>query len=305
MPEVIPSRAETDFAITINFKPGEPDPTRIFRTAIGLINEFTSFDKELARGVDARLVPTLLLESVEEGSLKIWLSTALRAIDDDALKSGDWKKLVGNFLFQAKYKLLKYLEKEGDQVASDASGIELLRSELQEEAKLLDLGTIPTPVIPPRSFFIIQIVQISAAVATLRSGEYVEVQGRRGGSVRISSKLELTSDDVERLSVASSPVYDSEVTIKVKRPDFIGDSRWEFILGNHAIEAKMLDLEWMNEFRKQRVPLLPGASLRVTLRQSISMGFDQEQLGIRYFVLQVHGVVDPTDTRNLQLTLPN
>jgi hypothetical protein len=251
------------------------------------------------------LTSTLLLEEVEEGSIKIWLRTALTAIDDDALKSGDWKKVVGNFLFQAKYKLLRYLETEGDQVAQDASGLEILRSELAIEAQKLDLGTIPIPSIPPRSFFIIQIVQISSAMQALRQDETVTLEGPRGESAGISRALRMTQVDVERLTVAQAPSYDSEVILPVKKPDFIGESSWEFILANHAIEAKMLDFDWLEKFRKQRVPLLPGSMLRVTLRQSISVGFDQERLGTRYFIVKVHEVLNPPDTTSLQLTLPN
>lgn len=299
------SREPNDFAIEIDFKPGESDPTRIFRAAIALIQEFSEFDREIARGIDSRLTSTLLLEEVEEGSIKIWLRTALRAIDDDSLKSGDWKKIVGYFLFEAKYKLLRYLEAEGAQVTEDASGLEVLRSELTVEAQKLDLGTIPIPTIPPRSFFIIQIVQISSAMQTLRQDETVVLEGPRGERVNVSRSLRMTQDDVERLTVAQAPSYDSEVVLPVKKPDFIGESRWEFILANHAIEAKMLDFDWLEQFRKQRVPLLPGSMLRVTLRQSISVGFDQERLGTRYFIIKVHEVINPPDITNLQLSLPN
>lgn len=296
-------RAPNDFAIEIDFKPGENDPTRVFRAAISLIEEFSRFDRELVRSIDPRLISTLVLEEVEEGSLRVWLRVILRAIDDDALKSGDWKKLVGSFLFKAKYKLLEYLEKEGSHVAEDASGIEVLRDELAKDAANLDLGTIPIPVIPPRSFFVIQIVQISSAMQTLRPDEAVVLEGPNGERVGVSRALRMTQEDVERLTVAQAPTYDSEVVLPVKKPDFIGESRWEFILENHVIEAKMLDFDWLERFRRQRVALLPGSMLRVMLRQTISVGFDQERLGIRYFIIKVHDVIDPPDTTNIQLAL--
>lgn len=98
MADQIRVRAPEEFSITIDFKPNVGDPTRIFRSAIALIENFARFDQELVRAFNTQISSTIRLEQIEEGSLRIWLKTFLESLDDDALKSGDWKKVVGVYL---------------------------------------------------------------------------------------------------------------------------------------------------------------------------------------------------------------
>jgi hypothetical protein len=296
------SRAENAFALEIDFQPGVGDPSRIFQTAIDLIKEIKVFDRELAKSIDVVIRPQLLLQEVEEGSLRIWLITALHALDDDALKSGDWKKLVGSFLFKAKYKFLEYLQASGDDLRGDALGLEAFRAELLREIQELEVSRIPNPVLPPKSFFVQQIVQISTAVSSLAPNERVLLEAPTGERVEINRSIHLSQEDIERLTTLEEKSFDSEVILPVKKPDFLGSSKWEFVYEGHSIEAKMLDGTWMDSFRHKKIPLLPGASLQVLLRQNIAYGSDNEQLGMRYSILQVFRVVDPPDDREI-LTL--
>lgn len=57
-----------------------------------LINAFQKFDSDLICGINTQLKPTILLENVETGSLKTWLSTQIKEIPDEVLKEDKWKK---------------------------------------------------------------------------------------------------------------------------------------------------------------------------------------------------------------------
>jgi hypothetical protein len=67
-----------------------------------LIDAFQEIDGFLARSIKTEIKPTTLLEDIETGSLRAWLGNALESIDDESLKSGDWKKIVGAYLVNAK-----------------------------------------------------------------------------------------------------------------------------------------------------------------------------------------------------------
>jgi hypothetical protein len=108
-----------DFAIQIGFQRASSDPTRVFRAMIGLIDACQYLDRELAHTIDVSLTPVLILEDIEAGSIKTWLRAIIESTDDNALKSGDWKKVVGIYLYKAKYATIRFLDKK-TQISSRA-----------------------------------------------------------------------------------------------------------------------------------------------------------------------------------------
>jgi hypothetical protein len=62
----------------------------------------------------------------------------------------------------------------------------------------------------------------------------------------------------------------------VKRPDFLGDARWEFRHGRLPIEAKILDGGWLADFRNGVAVLKPGDALRAMVRSRVRYGYDGE-----------------------------
>jgi hypothetical protein len=79
--------------------------------------------------------------------------------------------------------------------------------------------------------------------------------------------------------------------IKVKKPDYLGKSKWGFKYSGHLIEAKILDEGWLTQFHNRRVELQPGDSLRVLLREQVSYGYDNEIVHVEYDVVEVQEVI--------------
>jgi len=77
----------------------------------------------------------------------------------------------------------------------------------------------------------------------------------------------------------------------VKKPDYLGNSMWEFRLDDHPIEAKILDEAWLERFRRGHVPLRPGDALDADVRSELFRGFEGNVVVTRYFVQRVHGIV--------------
>jgi len=86
----------------------------------GLLEAFHQLDVALVKSVDSKIEPMVLLEDIETGSLKAWLSYVLKAVDDQALKELDWKPLIGQYLVKAKYVVVNFLD--GKTAISDHKG---------------------------------------------------------------------------------------------------------------------------------------------------------------------------------------
>lgn len=107
-----------------------------------LIEAFQEIDGFLAGSIATGLKPSTLLEDIESGSLRAWLRNTLESIDDDSLKSGDWKKLVGAFLVRAKHIMINWTE--GRTTVDSEAEIQELRQELLDVAAHTDVLRIPT-----------------------------------------------------------------------------------------------------------------------------------------------------------------
>src|SRR5438552_17609473 len=82
---------------------GQGDPRRIFDAASELIDGFEHLDEAVAGSADAAIRRLMVLEDIEAGSIRVWLSSFLKTIDDQGLREGEWKKAIGPVLFEAKY----------------------------------------------------------------------------------------------------------------------------------------------------------------------------------------------------------
>lgn len=74
-----------------------------------------------------------------------------------------------------------------------------------------------------------------------------------------------TEESIEKLLAYRVIENTTREIMKVKSPDFLGDSQWKF-KADKVITAKMLDVQWISKFKKSEVVLSPGDSLEVDLK---------------------------------------
>jgi hypothetical protein len=86
---------DADFSFRIVFEKGAGDPRRIFDAASELIDGFEELDEAVTGIVDATLRPLMVLEDIEAGSIRVWLSSFLKKIDDQGLREGEIKRAIG------------------------------------------------------------------------------------------------------------------------------------------------------------------------------------------------------------------
>jgi hypothetical protein len=80
----------------------------------------------------------------------------------------------------------------------------------------------------------------------------------------------------------------------VKKPDLIGDSKWELILNKH-IEAKISDLEFKKKVKDGTIKLFGGCKLTCSLEVSTKVDENYEIISVDYHILKVHAIKDKND----------
>jgi hypothetical protein len=247
---------DADFAFTIDFKKGTGNPRRVFDASSALIDAFEVLDKALVESIDVKISPLMVLEDVESGSIKVFLKNILTSIDDEALKTGDWKALVGHYLVKAKYLVLEFCDDEtGPPKLSD------LKDGLRRLAQETDVRHLPDYAPVHEGRLVTALDRIQNAKGELDPTDRLTIESEdRTYEVNLSSTWELS----ERIAPTDTTTSTSngELILTIRKPDFIKDTMWQFSHGKNTLSAQIYDLEWLTRFHSKLELIAPGDALR-------------------------------------------
>lgn len=290
---IVDLRELAAFAIEIDFVKGKGDPSRPFRTMVELTEALASFDRDLVKSVDATIEPILLLENIQTGSIRSWFVTVLRSTDDTALASGEWKRIVGTFAVKAKYALLKRLE--GAASVTDPELLDSIQTELLKEAENTNVRGLPGYAPMSRTRIAAHIAEITTSLEYLSDEDSASFQSPSEGTVPFNRALRVVPEEMTKLLAARTVINTNEMILKVKKPDYLGSSMWEFRHEGHPLEAKIADTAWLTEFHKHGARVVPGSALRALVQIELSYDMENEALPARYTVLEVLEVLPPPE----------
>lgn len=297
-PIVDPSNA---FCLEVNFERGSRDPGRVFRSMYELLQVFEEVDADLARVIDARIQPVLVLEDIQAGSIRTWVRDRIVEIDDDDIRDLDWRRIVGKYLVAAKARLLRFVV--GRRTLEDRAVMLPLEQDLLRLARSTSVHPLDayTPVAPRRLIAAYQ--RVSTALVMLDPGDrvsYITTEEQ----IELNREFNISDEAAEELLVRDRIENTSEMILKVKKPDFLGSSMWELRHHDHPIAARILDAAWLREFQNRTVNVRPGDSLRARVRTIVLYDDNHEVISEKYEVLEVVGVLEAPAVKQTLLLPP-
>ncbi len=277
-----PAAPRADFGFEIDFERGVGPASRVFTATRDFIKVCEALDRELVRSIDSSIETILVLEDIETGSIKTWLRNALVATEDDALKTLDWKPLVGKYLVRAKYAVIRWIDED-----SAPRSLPALRRELQQIAQETDVRHLPDYTPPSPGALIEAIKGFQGVKDSLLPGDSAKLLSH-DGDIPFDLTVQLDIEDIEAMAVARSiTVPPAEMILPVKKPDYLGNSQWELRHGKRNISARLEDQVWLRRFQSRQEDVRPGDALRCILQIEYNYGFDNELVSERYTVLEV------------------
>jgi hypothetical protein len=286
------------FSIEIDFKKGAGDPSRVFRAMSDLISALHDVDRALIGTIDTRLEPLLLLEDVETGSIKSWLRQALESVDDNALKTGDWKAVVGHYLVKGKHIIINFLSEETQ--ITNAQQITDLETKLLNAAEETGIKQIPVYVPPSRKQLLQGMESISEALSPLMPEDKASFSSTEG-TVDFNLTFSIAPEQIEDLITSEIIETPTPMIMKVKKPDFLGESMWDFRYDNRTIEVKIMDAQWLAAYQSGKVPVNPGDAIKANVLVVVRYGLDREVLSTQYSLIKVLEVIPKDRTEQGQL----
>ena len=132
---------------------------------------------------------------------------------------------------------------------------------------------------------------IANATNLLQEGDSVSYLTEAEPPATFNRDFHVVPDSLTELLVHESLVNNSRMNLIIKKPDFLGDSRWEFRHGASAFPANLVDMPWLAKFRSGAAIIQPGDALRALVRSTVRYGYDGDVVDTHHEVIQVIDVM--------------
>jgi hypothetical protein len=250
--------SDAEFSFTIDFQRGTGDPRRVFDAASELISGFDMFDSAVAASIDSQTKTVMVLEDVQSGSLRVLLKNVLKRVDDEALKSLEWKKALVAALVRAKYVALEFLDNEE---ASGSKAVGDLLHELHDIAQETDIRHLPD--YPPihEGRLISSLDKIQDAKRILAPGDRLTIE-TDGKTYEVDLSKTWSPATAIEVPDTRETRSEGEVILGIRKPDLLGEAMWQFSHGRVNLSASISDQGWLQKFHDRNIALYSGDSMR-------------------------------------------
>lgn len=192
--------------------------------------------------------------------------------------------------------ILKWTEEKKEiKSIEEVKGLEVGLLTLAEETDVKYLSAY-APIKTER--LLSHIHSINKALEPLVDGDkvsYTSLEGTAG----ISGDLEISDELIVELLTSETIETTGVKIVKIKKPDFLGQSKWLLRYQGHQIESKISDIKWLAKYQGRQKDLQPGDSIKVSLCERTSYGHDGEVIHTDYEILEVIEVIKaPTRIQN-------
>jgi len=158
------------------------------------------------------------------------------------------------------------------------------------EAERTGLNTIPAYNPPSQTTILSDVTLMKKALDNLKTEDqalYLSESSQK----KFNQSFSVSNETIRELLTLRTITSEIETIVQVKKPDYLGNSKWIFKFRGHQIEASISDSPWLREFQSKGHKVLPGDSLRVDLRSEISYGYEGEIVHESYSVTAVKEVI--------------
>jgi len=296
---VNPNDLTPDFGIEIQFDTNKESPAKAFRTLSEILEALHSVDIDLIGSIDSEIKPITLLEDLQKGSIKGWFKNVLERIPDEGLKDLDWKKAIGHYLVRGKYLIIHALE--GKTEITTREEIKALESDLYKIASETNVKQIPSYTPIPTAKLVGSIRKISTALKYTEKDNNIIYMAGQEERANFNMEFNFSPESIEELLTKEKISNESEMILKVKKPDYLGESQWELRHEKLTIYAKINDTDWLKQFQDRQVNVRPGDSLKAKVKTTVNYDFNNEVIGTHYEILTVQDVIQADRSNQLDI----
>ena len=272
------------FGIFIDYDKEYGNPIRIFRTLSSVLSAFEEIDKTLLGSIDTSIETKILLENIESGSVRSFFANVVKLVPDCAIRDLDIKKIIGEYLVRGKWKLIEFLENK--EKIDNVKQIENLKEEILVLAKETDVLEIPTYSPPTLSQITRNLKLINDSTSELIETDIIEYN-TMDKEIKFNKNFSINNDDISELITDKKFDSTNHMFLRVKKPDYLGDSQWVFKHGTTPVNASIEHKEWLQKFQNRQIDVRPGDSLECMVKITFYYDHNKELINKKHDVIEV------------------
>jgi hypothetical protein len=279
-----------DYEITLDFIPGDNKPEKLFIAFANAIKYFKKVDNMLAKTIAYDYDISSSLIEVRSGSLRGFFRTKVEVKRTELHAqdtSDDLETRIKNYLHNGRKTITQGLfdfEKANDE------HINLIIEKVKKVA--VDTGISEEPFFAPPSKKamtpIIAAAQDTGETLDDKTSLFYSVENETLTELPKKIKMDKTLfGEEEQKTVLNT----QQLILKIKKPDYLGDSKWEMKHGNNKLICKIEDNVWIEKFKSKKVFAFPGDSLFCNVRILNEYDSKLNLIKSEYFIVEVLDVI--------------
>ena len=177
------------------------------------------------------------------------------------------------------------------------------KSKILKIAVETDVTHIPAYSSPNRRKLLLHIERLSASLTYLQKDDrvYYETPEEK---VEMNKEFNIVPETIDQLLTRETLSSTQIMILKVKKPDYLGESQWDLRHGTRVISVKIRDYEWLDRFQSRQIDVRPGDSLRAEVEIKLMYGYDNEVVNTQFEIAKVIEVLRTPKPEQLQLDSP-
>jgi hypothetical protein len=265
---------EDQFLFGVDFEKSSGDPSRVFQSMAEITSAVQVFQIKVARVVAGDIDSSLVLSDVEKGSLVAKFFAKILGFDKRINRQEKWDV---DFLDLITFSMEAVVEVfSGDEKVVTFDEISAVCEKIEEKAKniggaLIDVGRLPPSDVVDFG------VKMARAASVLSANDDIYFSSREV-SLKVSKYIPLDeAQALEILTVKVETKVDPNATLKIKKPDYLGRSKWSvvYMRTGRTIDVKIDHIDWLESFQRNDLgeTISPGDCISAVLE--VRCGFDR------------------------------
>lgn len=262
----MPTEIKSSFEIKLEFDKNTENPSRLFYSFAEMIDSVNNLDLVIAKTINSTISSKIILDDIEKGSILAKLWNELVISEDGKIDNPAPQENIKKYIEDSRLAAINFVSHN----KSSVEDLEKLGSEIAEIAETNKVAETFNYAEPNLIELAKSINEIKNSTDDLNENEgFILTNSNENPSeIMRSGGEKIDIETVEKFLTKEELVNNYEAFYKIKKPDFLGDSQWDFKHGTKSIKVKILHLDWLDQFHKGEIVVLPGDSLKVKIKQT-------------------------------------
>jgi hypothetical protein len=279
---------QSKFEIRLAFERNTENPSRLFKSFADMIDGINSLDHIIAESVNTKVKSKIVLDDIEKGSLigRFW--NELVVSEDGQIDNSPDEVDIEEYIEASRAESFKFLAEKKHSVKD----LENLKETITDIAEAKDLPKSLNYAEPDTLKLAEAVNKINESTEKLSKTESFELKSPNNEVKDIKSGVtKINIEEVEDALTSKEIINESVVFYLIKKPDFLSDSAWSFKHGTKSISVKILHYDWLTNFHSGSIPVVPGDSLQVRIKQILKYNRNGYLISEKTEIIEVIDVI--------------